>query len=224
MGAERTRTETQGNQRNEVFATPEEERMNELMMRQREELTPGETDLAKQSMDIIKGVLAGGKGLPEAFSSIFTGITSEMAGEFAQEAIKDLAPQFQSSGMLDSGAAASIAGRTAGDIRRASYESNLDRRSNLLNLGLGFGGQQQQIGQQSQTTIGNMLAGLRNTQSHIQGNQNIVGMNPYVKSFQTSFGSSFGSSLGNSAGSGVSAGAGAAMSSIRYKKDVKSWV
>ena len=193
MGKEKTTSTSESSSKNTVTASPEEQELNKLTLDQRKSLMPGETSLAQQTMDVLSGILSGGKGLPEAFSSIFTGISPEITNELAQQAIGDLAPQFQSSGMLDSGAAMSIAGRTAGDIRRGVAESNLARQFNMLNLGLGGSGSQQGIGAAQTQGLGGQLAGLRSTYGTQSSNQTTLAMNPFLKSFQQAAGNYLGS-------------------------------
>lgn len=205
MGKDKQTTETRTETRQQAQPTAEERRLNELALQQRERLSPLETQLGEQAINTISGILGGGGGLPDVFQSIFTGITPELTQEFAREAIADIAPQFQQAGVLDSGAAAAIAGRTAGDIRRASAESNLARRFNLLNLGLDFGGQQQQLGTQAQNVLGSQLAGLRTMTGTNNQSQTTIGMNPFMRSFQQGLGSGLGS-LGTSMFSGFGSG------------------
>lgn len=180
FGKDKTTQET----KQTVTVSPQEEELNKLLLDQTKTLLPGQTELAGTQQDVLQGVLSGGVGLPEEFTKLFAGITPEMTNELAQEAVADIAPQFQKSGILDSGVAASISARTAGDIRRQVAETNLTRLMNLLNTGLGYGGQQQQIGTQASGVLGSQLAGLRST----SGNTTVTAMNPFLKSFQTSLG------------------------------------
>lgn len=188
MGADKKTTES--TQTRTVEPTAEEKRLNEIQLGLAEDLAPGQKRLGLQMQDTVGNILGGGQGLPDEFNRLFSGITPELTDQFANEAIKDIMPSFQSSGILDSGVAASIAAETSGDIRKQVAESNLTRLMNLLNTGLGFGGQQQNFAAGQAGQIGTQLAGLRG--STVTGTQTETSMNPFLKSFQTSLGEGLG--------------------------------
>jgi hypothetical protein len=77
---------------------------------------------------------------------------------------------FAKSGLLDSGVNASISARTAGDIRRASYETNLNNLFNLLNLATGSSAQIQSPILSNAQMLSQRLAGI--TPSTTSGNYN----------------------------------------------------
>lgn len=99
-------------------------------------------------------------------------------------------PSFQAGGILNSGSAASISARTAGDIYRNSAQFNLQNLMQLLNLGVGGQALPLQLGIETGQQLGGRLAGLRTGTS--SGNTTTLGMNPFMKSFQTSAGQAFG--------------------------------
>jgi hypothetical protein len=70
-------------------------------------------------------------------------------------------PSFQASGIMDSGVSASVAGRTAGDIRRGAAEFNVGAMQNLLNLALSGQAQVQQPMLAQSSQLASQLAGLR---------------------------------------------------------------
>lgn len=134
-----------------------------------------------------------GQALPGYLKGLPGAITPELTSELSQEAVRDIMPSFQSSGIIDSGVAASIAGRTAGDIRRGSAEFNIGNLLNLLNLAVGGQAQVQQPMLATSGQLGGRLAGLRSINS--SGTSTTYGMNPFVKSLQQSMGTSLGSNF-----------------------------
>jgi hypothetical protein len=201
MGSEKTTTDTSSQQQQTQKSTPtaQEQRMLDKYESVFNASVPGQEELAKIIPDTIKGILSGGTGLPKVFSDLFAGITPELTNEMASQAVGDLQPGFGKQGILDSGTAASVAGRTAGDIRRNVAENNLNRVYSLLGLGLGEGLQSQASGA---TSYGNpllgSLQGLRTTTGtgSMTGQSTVTSMNPFLKSFQTSAGTQLGGGLG----------------------------
>jgi hypothetical protein len=198
MGNEKQTTETsqQGQQQQTYAPSPQEQEMWDIQLGQARELAPGQTDTAKQMNEVVQNLLAGGGGsLAGVFNKLFTGIDEDMTQQLTQEALGDIAPQFQKSGILDSGVAASIAGRTAGDIRRNVAENNLTRVFNLLQTGLGYGGQQQQLGNQGLAGLTSALKGTGTTSGNFSqsGMSTVTSMNPFLKSFQQGLGTSLSS-------------------------------
>ena len=192
MGQEKTSgTTTQViNQTQTPKPTPEETRLNQLQIQATEATQPQLIEAQKSGLSLINQLLAGQEQLPGFFTQLGQGISPQITNDIVQQSLRDIMPSFQQSGILDSGVAASIAGRTAGDIRRASEEFNIGNRLNLLNLALSGQAQVQQpiLGQAEM--LGSRLAGLRSmtTQGTTQGTSAQYGMNPFLRSFQTSMG------------------------------------
>ena len=182
-------------QRREYDITPQEKEANQLALERQRALQPGLLEIGENQTNAINALLTG-QNLPGQLGGLFPGISPELTAEMSQEAIKDLMPQFQQAGVLDSGAAASIAGRTAGDIRRQSAESNLQRQYNLLALGLGQGAGQQQLGTQGLGQLGQQLASGRNYTNIGTGSVTALGMNPFWRSFQSGLGTQGASVIG----------------------------
>jgi hypothetical protein len=188
MGSEKQTTETQSQQQQQYQPSAVEQETQELGLERLKAGQPQAIALDKQIADIVKGLLGGGEGLPDMLNKLFPGIDDAMTKELAGEAVADIMPGFQKSGILDSGVAASIAGRTAGDIRRNVAENNLTRVFNLLQTGLGFGGQQQQAAGQTMQGLSSLVKGTGTTSSTGSGMATVTSMNPFLKSFQTSLG------------------------------------
>lgn len=190
------------NQTTTPTPTPEETRLNQLQIQSTEATQPQMIEAQKSGLNLINQLLSGQENLPGFFTQLGKGISPEITNEIVQQSLRDIMPSFQQSGIMDSGVAASIAGRTAGDIRRASEEFNIGNRLNLLNLALSGQAQVQQpiLGQSEM--LGSRLAGLRsvNQQGTSTGTSAQYGMNPFLKSFQTQLGSSMGNAVGSRIG------------------------
>lgn len=183
------------NQTTTPTPTPEETRLNQLQIQATEQTQPQLIQAQKSGLNLINQLLTGQEQLPGFFTQLGQGISPQITNDIVQQSLRDIMPSFQQSGILDSGVAASIAGRTAGDIRRASEEFNIGNRLNLLNLALSGQAQVQQpiLGQAEM--LGSRLAGLRsvNQQGTTSMSSTQYAMNPFLKSFQQSLGQSLGS-------------------------------
>ena len=209
-GSSKETTVVQSSGTQQATATPEERELMQMQIDQQKRLGPQQEALQVSSMDLVSKMLAGETELPGFFGQIGRGISPEITGEISQKAVADLMPSFQSSGIMDSGVAASVAGRTAGDIRRVSEEFNIGNKLNLLNLALSGQAQVQQpiLAQSSQ--LASQLAGLRAiTTSGTQSGTTTTYANP----FQT---------IASGVGTGIGMWAGL-KSSIRYKRNLKLW-
>lgn len=178
------------NQTSTPTPTAEETRLNQLQIQATEQTQPQMIQAQQTGLNLINQLLSGQENLPGFFTQLGKGISPEITNDIVQQSLRDIMPSFQQSGILDSGVAASIAGRTAGDIRRTSEEFNIGNRLNLLNLALSGQAQVQQpiLGQAEM--LGSRLAGLRsmNTQGTTTTNSTQYGMNPFLKSFQQGMG------------------------------------
>jgi hypothetical protein len=129
-----------------------------------------------------------GKELPGYLKPLPYGISEEMTGDIANRALKDIQPFFSQAGLQDSGTAQAVMGRTAGDVRRASAEFNINNLMQLLNIGVG--------GQASVTSgmtgVGSTLAGLvkgSGTTTGTYSNQSSYRyQQPWAQTFQQTMG------------------------------------
>ena len=172
-----------------VEPSAEERALNRLQL-ERMQATQGqaiESDVA--GYNLLNTLLTGGT-LPGNLAGLGLGITDDMATQMAREGIRDIPPQLQSAGLLDSGVGQSIVARTAGDIRRNVAESNLNRQLSLLGLTVGAPAQISAPYLTTGQQLSSRLAGLRSTTG--TGTQTITGGNPFLTSFQTALGRSLG--------------------------------
>lgn len=182
-----------------VEATPQEQRLNKLQMRMLQGAMPGIQQVQGAGSDLVSQLLTG-QALPGAYSGLYQGISPEITDEIVQASLRDIYPQFQGLGILDSGVAASIAGRTAGDIRRNVAQYNQGVRTNLLGMALSGAGNIQQPFLASMSDLGSRLAGLRTINTTGSGSSTstatVAQPNPFIQSFQQSLGQSLGQNLG----------------------------
>lgn len=131
------------------------------------------------------------------------GVTEQQTQNMATAAVRDVLPQFQSAGILDSGMAVQGATRAAADIRNQNAQFNVSAAQNLFNLAAG--GQSNLQGQYQSNTnnLTSQMAGLRT----INSSGSTIGMNPFLKSFEQSAGKTLGSPKFNFGGpNGFTAG------------------
>ena len=192
MGADRTTVQTTSNQTSTPTPTAEETELNRLDLDARRSNQQGMIDIQKNALG-LGNLLLQGLGLPGYLSGLPGGISPDVTQGIVDESLRDVKSFANQGGILDSGTAASIAGRTSGDIRMGSAQFNLQNLMQLLNLAVGGQAQIQQPVIGMGAALGQRLAGLRSVNQTGGGSQTTTAMNPFMKSFQTSLGSSLGS-------------------------------
>ena len=196
MGKEKTTT----SQSQTATQTPEEKALMQQQINMNNFMQPfaqqNYADLSTNISSILQGKEPAAQGIG--------GINEAQTQNMVNQSLKDLYPQFQTSGILDSGVAAQIASRTSSDIRNQNAQFNVSAAQNLFNLA--SGGQSNLQGQMQNNTnnLTNQLAGLRT----INNSSSTIGMNPFLKSFQTSLGQTLGSPKIPIGGSGAGFGMG----------------
>jgi hypothetical protein len=200
-GNSKETTVVQSSGTQQAKATPEERELMQMQIDQQKRLGPQQEQVQKTFLDLAQALGEGGTNLPGIYGKMAGGISDEMAGEMSQKAISDLMPSFQASGIMDSGVAASVAGRTAGDIRRGAAEFNVGAMQNLLNLALSGQAQVQQpiLAQSSQ--LASQLAGLRAITTTEQSTSTMTKprdyLSPLIQGVGTGIGSGFGAGVAN---------------------------
>ncbi len=180
MGGEKTTTQTSQT----AQATPEEKALMQQQIDMNNFMKPfaqqNYADLSKN----IQAILEGNQPMAEGVGGINAGQTQEMVNA----SLRDVMPQFQSAGILDSGAAFQGGVRAAADIRNQNAQFNVSAAQNLFNLA--SGGQSNLQGQYQNNTnnLTNQLAGLRT----VNTSGSTIGMNPFLKSFEQSAGQTLG--------------------------------
>jgi hypothetical protein len=193
MGREKQSGSTTINQQSQATPTAEETALNKLQLEQAQAAQAGTIEAQSNSMNLVNKLLTGSMDLPGYLKTLAGGITEDQTQSMVNQSLRDIRPGFQSQGILDSGTAMSIAGRTAGDIRNQNAQFNIGALQNMLNLALSGQAQVQAPVQGATSQLGSRLAGLRSTTSSSSQSTEQYSMNPFLKSFQTSLGSSLGS-------------------------------
>lgn len=191
MGKERSSQTTVQNTTSTPAPTAEETRMNQLALQREESNQQGLIDVQRSGLN-LSNLLLQGLQLPGYLQGLPGGISPDVTQGLVDESLRDVKAFGQQGGILDSGVLASVAGRTAGDIRLNSAQFNLQNLMQLLNQAIGGQAQVQSpiIGQSQ--ILGQRLAGLRSVNTIGSSTQSTSQMNPFVKSFQTTLGNKLG--------------------------------
>lgn len=192
MGREKSTVVTQGSSTQQYTPTAEETALNKLQLDQATAADPYQRELQKSGLQTQTSLL-NGQALPGYLNGLTSGISDDDVNASIQEGMRQLNPFFQQSGILNSGAAASIAARFAGEQKLAQKQFNLGNLQQLLNIATGNQALPQASVLEGANQVGTRLAGLRTGTSSYQGNQTTYGMNPFMKSFEQSFGKTLGS-------------------------------
>ncbi len=167
--------------------------------------TPQEQALMQQQIDMNNFMNPYAKStyanLSNNINAILTGQTPQAQGiggvsdaqnqSMVNQSVRSVLPQFQSAGILDSGIAAQGAIRAAQDTSNQNAQFNVSAAQNLFNLASGG---QSNLSSQYQNNTNNLtsqLAGLRTTNS----SGSTIGMNPFLKSFESSTGQAMGNNF-----------------------------
>jgi hypothetical protein len=177
MGKERQASQTTINQSTTPTPTAEETALNQLQLQQQRDIQPSETRNILSGLDLSQLLLTG-QPLPGYLGGLPGGISEDVTQGIVDRSLRDIAPSFQQSGLLDSGVRASIGARTAGDIRLGSATFNLQNLQQLLNLAVGGQAQPFQAPIALSGQLGERLAGLRSTQT--QGTSSTTSTNPFL--------------------------------------------
>lgn len=192
-----TKTSSQTSGETKYTATPEEQELQRLQLERIKASQNQNIALDKLAGQSVETLLSGGE-LPGNLAPLSRGIDKNATNSMVNQSLQALYPQFQSQGILDSGTAAMVAGRTAGDIYRGAQEFNIGTLLNLLNLGVG--GQASVQGPTLSTSgqLSSALAGLRtiNTKGSASGSSSAIS-NPFLTNFYGAAGSTAGSRIGN---------------------------
>ena len=194
MGGEKKTETTQSSSQTTAAPTAEETAMNQLDLQRRQAQQTGLLANDQAGLDLSSAFLKG-QDLPGYFKGLPYGISPDVTTGLVNQSLKDVNAQLAYSGagtMMESGASQAIGARTAGDIRQSAEQFNLGQLLNLLNLSIGAPAQIQQPINTAANTFSGRLAGLRSVNQTGSSNTTTMGMNPFLKSFQTSLGSSLG--------------------------------
>lgn len=197
MGSTRQSTESQSTQTTTPQPTAEERELNQLQLGREKFLDPQIRQVQSQGLDLINQLLQGRNDLPGFLGGLPGGISPDVTNQIVQDSLRDIQPQFQSMGLLNSGVNAAISARVAADVRRASEEFNIGNKLNLLNLGIGGQAQVQQPILGFSSMLSQRLQGLRPV---TQTGQQSGSQTTRYSFFTSPFTQAIGQGLGQSAG------------------------
>lgn len=172
------KTTTQSSQQAQM--TPEERQLLQQQIANNNFMTPYSQKNYAALSDNIFAILSGNQPAAKGIGGIDESQTQSMVNA----SLRDVAPQFQSAGLTDSGLAYQGGVRAAQDTRNQNAQFNVSAAQNLFNLA--SGGQSNLQGQYQGNTnaLTSQLAGLRT----VNQSGSTIGMNPFLKSFQQSAG------------------------------------
>lgn len=143
-GASQPSQQTSGTTTQTVERTQEQRDLDKLQLEREKFLDPQIRDVQSTGLTLTQQMLSGSSPLPGWLSQLERGIDPAVTQGIVDQSMRDVDARMAGSGLLDSGTRASILSRTSGDIRRASEESNIGTKLNLLNLALSGQAQVQQ--------------------------------------------------------------------------------
>lgn len=129
------------------------------------------------------------------------GVSDAQNQSMVNQSVRSVLPQFQSAGILDSGIAAQGAINAAQNTSNQNAQFNVSAAQNLFNLAAGGQSNLQGQFQGNTNNLTSQLAGLRT----VNTSGSTIGMNPFLKSFQTQLGTQAANGVGNAANAGFKA-------------------
>lgn len=196
MSGEKQTTQSSQNQTQTVAATPEQTQLNQLQLGQAQAFDPTQRQLNQNAGNDINSLLTGSQ-LPGFLQTLPGGIDENATNTIVNQSLRDVNTQLAKSGagtMMESGASQAIGARTAADTRSQAAQFNLQNLLQLLNIGVGGQAQVQQPISAVTGQLGTRLAGLNSYSSSGNSSGSTIGMNPFLKSFQSQAGSTMGGS------------------------------
>jgi hypothetical protein len=152
------------NQTTTPTATPQETEKNQIQLDQLKQYAPQQTQMYQNAFNLGNQLLTSfGDKSGSAWQSLVGGVTQDQQNSQVQQSLRSLTPQFQQGGILDSGTAASVAGRAAADTYNSNAQFNVGAMQNALNLALSGQAQVQQPALSQSGQLSQSLAGLRST-------------------------------------------------------------
>lgn len=176
-----------------AYATPQEQQLENNELQESNANLPNQMSVNNNSAALINSILTG------SYNGAGAGITPQQNQSMVNQSLRDIAPQFQTSGILNSGEAGQVATQTAALTTNANAQFNVQADQNLKNMALGMGSQWSSNNNQGNQIVGNQLAGLRT----VNGNSSSL-TNPFLQSFYNGVGTG----AANTATSAVNAGIG----------------
>lgn len=192
MANERGTTNTTTNQTQQATATSQETTLMNQQIANNAFMTPIAQQTYSDLSSNIQAILTGQQPAAQGIG----GITEDQTQSMVNQSLRDIMPQFQTSGILNSGEAAQVANLTAAQTRNSNAQFNVSAAQNLFNLASGGQSNLQNQSQNSTNNLTSELAGLRTTTN----NQSVTS-NPFLQSFYSGAGTqASGNGAANTAG------------------------
>lgn len=172
-----TTTSTQSTQ--QATPTPQEQALEQNQLNFSNFTQPLQEQTYGNLSSNINAILTGQTPMAQGIG----GISDQQTQSMVNQSLRDIMPQFQASGILNSGEAAQVANLTAAQTRNSNAQFNVSAAQNLFNLASGGQSNLQSQANQNNATLGSQLAGLRT----VTGNSS-VSQNPFLNSFYTGLG------------------------------------
>jgi hypothetical protein len=163
---------TTQNNSSTAYATPQEQQLQSNEAQVSNANVGNQMSVNNNSASLINSILTGN------YQGGAGGITPGQNQSIVNQSLRDIAPQFQTSGILDSGEAGQVATQTAALTSNANAQFNTQAQSNLLSAGLGGSTNWSSENTSANQVLGSQLAGLRTVNSN---QQNLS--NPFLQSF-----------------------------------------
>lgn len=189
-----TTTSTQSTQ--QATPTPQEQGLEQNELNFSNFAQPLEEQTYGNLSSNINSILTGTTPMAQGIG----GITDSQTQSMVNQSLRDIMPQFQSNGILNSGEAAQVANLTAAQTRNSNAQFNVSAAQNLFNLASGGQSNLQTQANQNNSTLGSQLAGLRTVSS-----SGSTSSNPFLNSFFSGAGGALGKTAGSIPGAALSA-------------------
>lgn len=193
MTNESGETKTTSKNSSTATATPQEQQLENNEAQISNANVGNQMSINDNSASLINSILTGN------YSGGAGGITPQQNQSMVNQSLRDIAPQFQTSGILNSGEAGQVAAQTAALTSNANAQFNVQAQSNLLSQGLGSATNWSSANTQGNQVLGNQLAGLRTVNSNTTNMQN-----PFLNAFYTGIGTGVSNTATNALNAGIS--------------------
>jgi hypothetical protein len=171
MSASKTSSTTSS--KTEVIPTEMETKLNQQTFDMTQYMMPFQQSMYSNLASNINSILTGATPMAKGIN----GVTEQDTQRQVNDSLRSIMPQFQASGLMDSGSAIQASARSAADIRNANAQFNVSAAQNLFNLAVGGQSNLQNQGTALTSVLGAQLAGLRGTSSSGSSKSTTMGGN-----------------------------------------------
>lgn len=210
MGGDKQTQQGSSNSTQTVTASPEQRQLNQLQLEQAQAFDPMQRQLNSNAANFINSLFTGNiAGLGSILGQAAAGSSGQALDDNVALGLKDVNGQLAKSGagtFMESGASQAAGVRAATGMRQDAKQFDIGSILNLANLAVGGQAQIQQPINASSQALGQRLSGLNSYSGSSNSSSSTIGMNPFLKSFQTTAGNGAGGAA-SGFGGGVLRGA-----------------